>query len=326
MLILRPYQPRVLLPVPMSQWRAPSQAEWKDQFGNPGIRTRFRVDGLLDDGHRLWREWFEDRDEFDDFLWRLPRIPGVRYEFATVTDLTTTGSLLSFTSPADWNDAANTIEVLGGGGSGRGLSSNNNGTGGGGAGKSAIANLTFATPGTTTASYQVGAGGAAASGGSNAGGDSWFNGATLGVSSVGSKGGSGGASGTGATNGGAGGAAGSGVGTTKYSGGRGGNISSTGFAATGGGSAAADNANGNNGTDISVNNTSSDGGADPTGLGGAGGRGGGTGLTPYTSGQAGSNYGAGGGAHYSGAGGAGAPGIIRITYTPISKGAFFALF
>lgn len=328
MLILRPYQPKVLLPVPVSSWRSPSQAEWKDQFGNPGVRTRFRVDGLLDDGHRLWREWFEDRDEFDDFLWRLPFVPGLRYDFATVTNLTTTGSLLTYTSPIDWNDANNTIECVGGGAGGARSSSTINVTGSGGGAYSAIANLTFATPGTTTASYRVGDGGAARSGSGgdgNAGTDTWFNGANLGASSCGAKAGVGGTtSGVGAINGGAGGASGSGVGTTKYSGGRGGNITVNGNSATGGGSAAADNGNGNNGGDTGSTNTETSGGSEPSGLGGAGGAGKYTGVGNAGSG---STYGGGGGGSTSlGSSGAGAQGIIRVTYTPASTGAFFQFF
>jgi hypothetical protein len=83
-------------------------------------------------------------------------------------------------------------------------------------------------------SYSVGASGAAGNPGS-AGGDTWFNGATLAQSSVGAQGGSGG---NGAT-GGAGGASGSSVGTTTFSGGTGGNGGSTAQDGGGGGGGAA---------------------------------------------------------------------------------------
>lgn len=352
MLILRPHEPRLLLPVPKSQWRSPSQAEWKDQFGNPGVRTRFRVRARLDDGHVVWCGWFDDRDDFDAFLWALaterlqyepalwdlpsvawsPDIgPWVHYDFAGLTDLTTTGSVLTFPSPTDWNNSDNNVVTIGAGASGAFSSTNINATGSGGGGLSITFNITFATPGTTTASFRVGAGGASKSSGSvsgDPGGDTWFNGTTLALSSVGSKGGTGGTtSGVGSINGGAGGAAASGIGSTKYSGGRGGNITTNGNCATGGGSAAADNANGNNGGDTGTTNTDTAGGADPSGLGGAGGAGKYTGLG--VNGVSGSNYGGGGGAKTgTNASGAGAQGIIRVTWTPLlnSAGNFLMFF
>src|SRR5262249_37458762 len=67
----------------------------------------------------------------------------------------------TWTVPSDWNNANNTIEVIGGGGgSGGGFGSVLAGGGGGGGGYSKVVNLTL-TP-NATVSIQVGAGGSAA--------------------------------------------------------------------------------------------------------------------------------------------------------------------
>ena len=124
-----------------------------------------------------------------------------------VVFLTTTGALLDFVVPDSWNDADNSIEVLAAGGNG-GTDGGVGCKGGAGGGYSAIFNLNL-MPG-AIAKYQVGA----------VAGDSWFNGNTLALSSVGAKGGS---SGVGRTGGGVGGLASGGVGTLKTSGGDGGN-------------------------------------------------------------------------------------------------------
>lgn len=143
----------------------------------------------------------------------------------------------SYTSPSDWDNANNTIETIGGGGPGDDFTSGH-GTGGGGGAWNKIANFTFATPGTTTATYQVGAGGIWAGGGNTAATDTWFNGANLAASSVGSKAGATGVAGAGSQNGGAGGVGSSGVGTWNASGGRGGNLTgASGAGGSGGGGA-----------------------------------------------------------------------------------------
>lgn len=373
----------ILLPVSKSEWRTPSQAQPKDVFGNES-QTRFRVRAKLHDGFTVWRGWFDDREDFDAFLWAIAlgnlnqspelwRLPtpqwhpdiaeDVTFDFATVTFLTsTTGSNQTYTSPSDWNNASNIVETIGAGGSGgRGAGGSNGGaSGGGGGGWSQITNFTFATPGTTTATYQLGTGGPSTSlstqnskGDGTAGGDTWFNAATLAGSSVGAKGGGPGVgyNSSVTVNGGAGGAAASGTGTTKKSGGRGGNVTSSGGGkATGGGGAAGSTADGNAGTDLAANGMSNGGAADnggsgagtagtaaqPTGGGGgngsewdashgSGGGGGGTqatGSAALTAGSGG-NYGGGGGGvsafsstnrvHTSGAG---RQGIIVVTYTP----------
>lgn len=121
--------------------------------------------------------------------------------------LTTVGSVLSWTVPATWNDADNTVEVIGGGGAG-------DNAGGGGGAYSAQTNLNL-TPGGSV-SYRVGSGGLTAG---DDGSDTWFNGASFGASSVGAKAGTGG---IGNNTGGTGGQASAGIGSVKFSGGDGG--------------------------------------------------------------------------------------------------------
>ena len=86
----------------------------------------------------------------------------------------------SWTVPNDWNSLNNTIECIGGGGAGSG-----SGGGGGGGAYSKKNNLTL-SPGASI-TYAVGSGGAS----TGAGGDTWFNGASLAASSVGANGGAG---------------------------------------------------------------------------------------------------------------------------------------
>lgn len=330
----------ILPAVPRAEWRAPSQR--RSVYGIEDV-TRWRIEARLDDGHVVWRAWFDDRDDVDAFLWALARgtlkleralwelptpawHPGIApfawYTVATLVFLTSsTGSNQTYTSPTDWNNADNTVEVIGAGGSGN--SQNSRPDGGGGGAYSKISNFSFAAPGTTTATRRVGTGGAAVqlTGTGNAGGDSWFDGASLGAASVGAKGGSGASS----SSGGAGGAAGSGVGTVKYSGGDG----STGEVGedddSGGGGAAGPAGDGEDGSltaggDGDAGNTagptSTSAGTtgqqwDPTHGSGSGG------YSASTSGRAGGAYGGGG----SGAdldinfSGAGYQGIVVLTYT-----------
>lgn len=123
------------------------------------------------------------------------------------------GALRSWTVPATWNNASNTISALAAGGGGFSPTGGNGGAGGGGGAFSQISNLTL-TPGASV-SYRVGTGGAAGVDGT----DTWFNGATLAASSVGAKGGKAGGDRLAV---GQGGQASAGVGTIKHSGGDGG--------------------------------------------------------------------------------------------------------
>lgn len=194
-----------------------------------------------------------------------------------------TGSNQTFTSPSDWNNSNNTIEVIGAGGSGGAsqLSTNGRATGGGGGAWSKITNFSFASPGVTTATYQIGTGGTAVTAGApgvsadvngNAGGDTWFNGTTFAGSSVGAKGGDGGNASTGTTNlaGGAGGDGASGTGTSNNSGGSGGGTSTWYPAATGAGGAGGSTGAGGNGVVPTGNSQGTYGGAADTGGTGAG--------------------------------------------------------
>lgn len=359
---LHGYRPRLLVPVPASAWRDPSQAVPRDALGNPVVRTRFRLLAVRA-GRPVWSGWLEDRDEADALLlalrtgrmadepalWDLPGarpeilpplgpgrwpVPGgpwspdigpADYRLLSVTDLTATGSLLTYTSNADWDPTANMVESLAGGAGGAFSNSFINATGSGGGAYACKLNVLFATPGTTTADYRIGTGGAArsTSGDGNAGTDTWFGGTAVTGSICGAKAGLGGStSGVGAVNGGTGGPAASSVGDVKWSGGRGGNITVNGNSATGGGSAAADNGNGNNGGDTGSTGTQTAGGADPSGPGGAGGDGKNTGLG--INGGSGVSYGGAGGAKTgTNSSGAGAPGLIRITYEPLDEAGLF---
>ena len=118
-------------------------------------------------------------------------------------------TLFGWQAPAGITTLTNT-EAIGGGVGGLGTS--NSGMGGGAYSAQPSVSVTAGN----WYAYQVATGSAGVIDGSSAaGGDTWFNGATLGASSVGAKGGAGGGSA-------AGGVGSSGVGTTKVSGGAGG--------------------------------------------------------------------------------------------------------
>lgn len=355
--------PYLLPPVPKREW-AYSQALFKDQLGNDGIRTRFRVRARAHDGHTVWCGWFLDRDDADAFLfalamgtlrierelWRLPQPewhPGiggdVTYDFATQTILTTTGSNQTYNSPADWNNSNNTVECLGGGGGGAQGSSHVCGSGAGAYSK--ISNFSFATPGTTTATYRVGSGGqgrtAGSTGAGNNGSATWWNSTTdpgngTDNSKCSADYGRGGAQGSGSQNGGAGGATTASWGETKYAGGRGGNLTgASGSGASGGGGAAGPSGAGGNGGDNSTTGfslTTAGGSANNgTTAGANAGTNDGNAGTEFAasygcgSGGGGGSPGGAGGNYGGGAGGfrgntidsrAGSQGLIVITYTP----------
>ena len=238
----------------------------------------------------------------------------------------TSGSLATFNVPTDFNILNNSVETVGAGGGGASgvVGTNTTGAGGGGGAYSKIANVNL-TPG-GTATYTVGVGGAIGT----TGGDTWFNGTTLGGSSCGAKAGGGatgatfgpgglasGSIGT-AVNGGNGGAeantvngasAGGGAGGPGGAGKAGGSSgASTGFSQNGGGGGG--NGGGSTGgTPLVDQFTGAPGGAavDST----AGGSGGGAGVNGGT-GSNGSGGGGGGstnGAAVAGNGGAGGNGL-----------------
>ena len=130
--------------------------------------------------------------------------------FAEANTIFLTNTALStWAVPSDWNNASNTIEVLGGGAGGYLKQS-----GGGGGGYSFISNVTL-IPGATV-TVNVGSGGAAGT----AGGDTYFCNSSTNCNNIGDTSVLVGAKGGSVGNGtyllvGAGGAAASGVGTTK---------------------------------------------------------------------------------------------------------------
>jgi hypothetical protein len=212
----------------------------------------------------------------------------VYFQPVLVQDILTAspGSNQTYTSNAGWNNNINSVEGIGGGATGGGNGSSggtSSRSGGGGGAYSRINNFSFTTPGTTTATYQIGIGGAAVDGtvttgnfNGNAGGQTWFNGTTYAGSSMGADNGRGGTfivSGAGTANGGAGGAIANNIPASQgFAGGRGGNATSDGtstFPSSGGGGAGGKRAAGGQGVDISTNSASAGGQGDGT-FGGAG--------------------------------------------------------
>lgn len=310
---------RLLLPVPVSEWREPSQ---RSSF----LGMRFRLTARLHDGHIAWRGWFDDRGDADAFLyalasgslgveralWRLPTPhwhpdlnEGVVYEFTSTAYLTTGAT--NITAPSDWNSSNNFIHCIASGGSGAGGTNGGagGGNGGGGGAWSRVDNLSM-TPGSTTLYMSIGAGktGGAQGTGGTAGDDTWVNksaNSAPGSTSDGAlaKGGGAGTVGSGSQP--AGGAAASGVGSSKQSGGSGSNIASSANAGGGGGGAGGPNGAGANGSNASGAN----GGAGGTGDGG--GVAGGAASTSGNAGNAGSAGTSIDGAKGPGGGGGGGP-------------------
>lgn len=376
---------KFLMPLRRNQWQAPSLAQPKDMFGNENcqrwrIRARQRSTNWI-----VWQGWFDDREDADAFLyaliagsldyeralWDLPvetwpgqwspdMYPDLAYEFASLVFLTTpTGSNQTYTSAVDWNNSNNQVETIASGGSGaaRQAPGNAHATGAGAGAWNKILNFTFATPGTTTAVWQTGVGGAgvatptATSGGTNGniGNDTWFGGTTIGAASVGSKAGNGGLQVvTGTVNGGLGGVGASGVGTSSNDGGRGGNLTgASGHGGSGAGGAAGSSAAGSQGVDsastgTAVSTAGGQGDGTTGGLGGPAGSAGSIGTewdSSHGSGGGGGGLhtaladqtGPAGGAYGSGSGGAqsdlntgtthsanASDGIVVLTYTPAS--------
>lgn len=258
----------------------------------------------------------------------------------------------SYSVPAGWSSASNTIETIAGGGGSAYIASTNTSGGGGGGAYAKISNLTL-TPSSSVA-YAIGAAGSGGNSGSTPGtngGDTYFNGANLAGSSVGAEGGKGSTTTTGAS----GGLASNSVGTTKYNGGNGGNAGAAGGGnpggSGGGGGAAGPNGAGANGT---AGTAGSGGGGGTGGTGGQGGNGnGGAGGTPdgnnggdgteWTSKGSGgggggvggstSNTGGTGGLYGGGAGGTavginggdGNAGLIRITFNDLTATATYTI-
>lgn len=313
-------------------------------------KTRY-WDGRGDLHTFQWAVWFpalyegEWREEWAE----LPLV----YEKLAVTDFLTspTGSNQTWNSPSDWNNSDNTIYCVGGGGSGGRAqgAARLEGAGGGGGCMMQALNFQVASPGTTTATYQIGAGHAGSAGtgsqAGTAGGISWFNDTSNpGAGSDATKcsaddGNAGGASS--AANGGQGGQTSASWGTSGFNGGNGGGCTAgpsswCGSGAGGAGGTTGDGANGDTATSTvgsaggagGATNGGSAGAADGGSAGagtafegthGAGGGGGGRQANSGTAG-AGGLYGGGGGGVAANSGtltsGAGRQGLIVVVYTP----------
>jgi hypothetical protein len=241
----------------------------------------------------------------------------------------TSASTQTYTSKSSWNNSVNTVETIGGGGAGAiGASTTTGGGGGGGGAYNRIANFSFVTPGTTTATYMVQAGLLHTGAYPGTAPDTWFNGATLATSSVGCKGGLSPATST-STGSAPGGLASAGVPTTSPPGRSGGSSAAGASATAGGGGGGAGGPNGAGGVGSGTTGGTADGGTVAGGApGNPGGKNSGTEWDASHgcgSGAGGSNAsggtggtgglyggGAGGGSRSTGVGGDGAQGIIAL--------------
>lgn len=220
----------------------------------------------------------------------------------------TSGS--SFLVPADWNNARNTIEGIGGGAGGAAGTTNTRGGGGGGGGEyRKVVNVAL-TPGASIP-YAIGGGGAAGTSSGQSGfngGSTTFNTSTLIAGN--------GVGGNGNGNGGAGGTGGTGAGGNNNGGSGANGTSGANSSGGGGGGAGGSSAVGGNGS-----GTVGGSGGTPNMWSGQGSGNGGAGGTPPTpvAGSAGTAFGGGGGggactaAAFS-AGAAGSGGVLVITW------------
>lgn len=167
------------------------QPDWR---GRKRVETWFKPNTIF--GRRpIGLVWIEQKETYGWYReWHLVTYDEgqVNTHFVAGQDFITTTGASTYTSKASWNNANNTVEVIGGGGAGaRGASTSTGGGGGAGGGYNKITNFTFATPGTTTASVSVGIGGVWTTSSITNGGDTWFNDTVFPTSGskVGAKGG-----------------------------------------------------------------------------------------------------------------------------------------
>lgn len=292
------------------------------------MNTRVYFISLVNrDGVVKWRGFFKDQDAAErfrrcvydgyipDYIRNVPvpsYVPGVTGNedvtpILAVTEFLTspTGSAESWTVPGDWNNADNSVECVGGGATGQngGGAGQNGGNGGGGGAYSLGNNLTLSG----SANYTIGAAN---------GGDTWFDGTTIGNATVSAEGG--------AVQ--TGGAAANGNGDTKYSGGNGGNdgVYNEGRNGSGGGGGGAGGPTGagqNGGNGVTASSIfdggggggggGSNGGSSSAGSNGSNvtGGAGGNGTGGSGGGTAGTNDSGSGGAGSSGGGGGGGGGV-----------------
>ena len=310
----------IILPAGSTKLLLPEKG-WNPSSHDPFTQTRFRVRALLNDGHPVWTGWFDDREDFDRFLWSIfigelrndtfvQRLPspwwnpdlgeGLTYDFSTVTFLTAT-TATNWPVPADWNVSNNTCEVLAGGAGAAGGSAGAGIAGGGGAagGYSSVSNLASVGANFRYTAATAGTGGGSSLNGS-AGGDSWFSNTAVAPTTTSegalAKGGSQGlASGIGGT-----GTITGAIGTTKNKGGDGGAGTPVGTDNGGGGGGAAysTGAGGNGASGASANG------------GNGAGSGGGTGGTTAAPGNPGGNGTNWDSTHGTGGGGGGGDGHV----------------
>jgi hypothetical protein len=187
---------KLLAPVPKKEWMSPSLSSPRDQFGNETVKYMFAVSAKSNDGAVIWKGWFDDREDFDAFLWALVNktlkyekalwdLPTpnwqpylgelITYEFATFSFLTTAGTTQTFNVPTDFNSLNNIIHCVGAGGWGsksQYISNYYHTGGGGGGGAYARKNNVSLTKG-GTCQYFV-----AASSITAISSNTWFNGVT----------------------------------------------------------------------------------------------------------------------------------------------------
>lgn len=193
------------MPVKKKEWITPSITQSKDQFGKEN-RVYFVIRAHTNDGKICWRGVYHDREDFDAVLWAIANgklkyekelwplsTPNwhpwyneiTSYSFITYFIRTSpTGSNQTYNKPTDWNDNNNKIECMAAGGSGSCIQTTTTTyrvSGGGGGAYSSITNFAFTG---SSATYQIGTGGAAktSSGATlitgNDGGSTWFNSTT----------------------------------------------------------------------------------------------------------------------------------------------------
>jgi hypothetical protein len=254
---------KFLIPVPKKEWILPSDFTARDDFGLPGIRIKFTIKAVLNDGHVVWDSWFDDREDFDAFLWAIANntlkyerelwdLPSVEwhdgigedviYKYAITTTLSTIGAG-TYTIPTDWKSDLNTVWGIGAGGNGAAtLTTTVNAKSSGGGGGEARGIINFSSTPGTGISYVVGAAAAQTSRtGSASGTTTGGNGApsTWNSTTLIAAGGSGGLGSTTTTATVAGTGGTGGIGTYGANGGTGAAVANAGSASGGGGAAAA---------------------------------------------------------------------------------------
>jgi len=327
--------------------------EWAGPSARHGVKTYGRLTARLHDGHIVWRGWFEDQEDADEFLsaiasgsiryerelWRLPapwwhpdigEDEGLTYEFSTLTFLSTGTGTQSWTVESGWNSADNMVEAIGAGLNGVTGTISTGGAGGVAGCYVETSNLALTVG--NGVNYQIGAANGTTGSGTSPTANSWFDnsstlvapgGASVTTNCVGSSpaaGGAGGGNNIGKAGGGGGAGGPNGAGAVGGTAGANGGVGGTGDNGDGGvggtaGTSTAAGGPGGNGTEWQVSPS----------YGSGGGGGGGDGIN--IGGNAG-NYGAaggGGGGSSPHTPGAGSGGLIVITNYPAAASLVFGV-